>query len=84
MQAIETKYLPATNTRGSRIKATSASGKSITRPYPHELPEGENAHWHVAHELAKSFGWHGNWSGGSTRDGYTFVRESGVTWKVTA
>ena len=83
MQAIETKYLPATNTLGSRIKATSASGKSIVRPYPHGLPEGENAHWCVAHELAESLGWAGNWTGGITRDGYVFVRESGVTWKVS-
>lgn len=32
MQAIETKYLGPTNTRGSRIKATCEAG-SITIPY---------------------------------------------------
>ena len=36
MQAIITKYLPATNSRGSRIKATCSSG-SVTIPYPHDL-----------------------------------------------
>ncbi len=36
MQAIVTKYIPATNYRGSRIKASCAFG-SVTIPYPHEL-----------------------------------------------
>jgi len=36
MQAIVTKYLPATNFRGSRIKAACVAG-SVTIPYPHEL-----------------------------------------------
>lgn len=36
MQAIVTKYLPCTNTKGSRIKAFCDAG-SITIPYPHEL-----------------------------------------------
>jgi hypothetical protein len=34
MKAIETKYLSATNTRGSRIKAT-AGGMSAIVPYDH-------------------------------------------------
>jgi hypothetical protein len=34
MKAIETKYLSATNNRGSRIKAT-AGGMSATVPYDH-------------------------------------------------
>ena len=36
MQSIQTKYLPSTDTRGSRIKAKCARG-SITIPFPHEL-----------------------------------------------
>lgn len=36
MQAIQTKYLPATNSRGSRIKASCERG-SIQIPYPDEL-----------------------------------------------
>jgi hypothetical protein len=35
-QAIITKYLPATNTKGSRIKARTHEG-SVTIPYLHEL-----------------------------------------------
>jgi len=83
MQAIETKYLPATNTRGSRIKATSASGLSVTVPYPHEL-SGMECHWEAARALIAKLGWGGaEYVGGGTRDGYVFVRESGVTWKVS-
>jgi hypothetical protein len=37
MIAIQTKYLPATNTRGSRIKAWTDSGFSVTISCPHEL-----------------------------------------------
>ena len=36
MQSIQTKYLPATESNGSRIKAKCARG-SITIPFPHEL-----------------------------------------------
>lgn len=35
---IYTKFLPATDTRGARIKATTANGKhTATVPYDHEL-----------------------------------------------
>ena len=37
MIAIQTKYFPASNKRGSRIKAWTSSGFSVTIPYPHEL-----------------------------------------------
>ena len=37
MIAIQTKFLPATNTRGSRIKAWTDTGYSATISYPHEL-----------------------------------------------
>ena len=39
MQAIATRYLPATNTRGSRIKAHCERG-SIIIPYPCEAGQG--------------------------------------------
>ena len=44
MIAIHTKYLPVTNNRGSRIKAYSSDGRSVTIPYPHEL-SSEIAHF---------------------------------------
>lgn len=43
LQAITTKYLPPTNTRGARIKATAACG-SITIPWDHALNPCENHH----------------------------------------
>ena len=36
MQSIHSKYLPATESNGSRVKAKCARG-SITIPFPHEL-----------------------------------------------
>lgn len=73
MQAIETRYLGPTNTRGSRIKATTASGISKTVPYPHEF-SGMACHWEAARALAESLGWEaGEYVGGGTRDGYVFV-----------
>jgi hypothetical protein len=42
MQSIQTKYLPATESKGSRIKAKCARG-SITIPYPHDL-SGDETH----------------------------------------
>lgn len=53
MQAIQTKYLPATNVRGSRIKATCDRG-SITIPYPHEL-SGDEVHREAARQLIAKF-----------------------------
>ena len=73
MQAIETRYLGPTNHRGSRIKATSASGLSVTVPYPHEL-SGMECHWEAAKALAVKLGWEaGEYVGGGTRDGYVFI-----------
>ena len=42
MQAIQTKFLSATDTRGSCIKAKCARG-SVTIPFPHEL-SGDDIH----------------------------------------
>lgn len=53
MQAIVTKYLPATETKGSRIKATCAAG-TITLDY-HSIGDGslgeEGLHAEVARQL---------------------------------
>ena len=37
MQAIHTKYIGATNSRGARIKAYTHAGLSATIAYPYEL-----------------------------------------------
>jgi hypothetical protein len=53
MQAIITKYLPCTNTRGSWIKASCDRG-SITIGYPHEL-SGDRVHVAAAQALVAKF-----------------------------
>jgi len=53
MQAILTKYLPATNSRGSRVKATCERG-SIAIPFPHET-DIEGAHVAAADALVSKF-----------------------------
>lgn len=57
MIAIHTKYIGATNTRGSRIKAYtsghgSIKGFEVTIPYPHEL-SGEQVHFKAVKALVK-------------------------------
>lgn len=61
MQAIQTRYLSATNTRGPRIKAWCAA-YSITIPYPHELT-GQAVHRKAAEALAVKLGWTGTYYG---------------------
>ncbi len=53
MIAIHTKYLPATNTRGTRIKAYTTSGFTATISYPY-AESYEVAHFQAVKELIKS------------------------------
>lgn len=53
MQSIQTKYLPATDSNGSRIKAKCARG-SITIPFPYELI-GDETHRAAVHALVNRF-----------------------------
>ncbi len=71
-QSITTKTLKPTDRRGARIKATSASGESITvaHGYGDEFAE----HSAACKALAEKLQWHGEWFGGSTKDGYAFVQ----------
>jgi len=70
MQTILTKFIPATNTRGSRIKAVQYGWgdkrecKSLSIPYPHEM-NSDDAHAHVAGLLAAKLGWYGEFVSGS-------------------
>lgn len=52
MIAIHTKFIGATNTRGSRIKAYTASGFSASIPYPH-AESYEIAHFQAVKELVR-------------------------------
>ena len=49
MQAIQTKYLPATNYRGSRVKATCEKG-TLTLPYRYDCDQYE-CHRETARQL---------------------------------
>lgn len=72
MQAIQTRYLGPTNSRGSRIKATAAAG-SVTIPFPYEL-SGQAVHRAAAQALADKFNWPGELLGGQLPAGdYAFV-----------
>lgn len=74
-QAIETKYHGPTNTRGSRITATTGNGHhKLTIPYPYEL-SGEACHAKAAEALASKLRWLDGWHlvGGATKAGYVFV-----------
>ena len=51
MVIIKTKTLPATNTRGTRIKA-SANGFTATIPYPHEF-SGVECHYKAVKALVE-------------------------------
>lgn len=55
MQAIQTRYLGPTNTRGSRIKAWCSAG-SITIAYPHDL-SGDAVHRKAALKLLDKLEW---------------------------
>ncbi len=73
MKAIQTKYLSATNSRGSRIKAWAEGGNSITIGYPHEL-SGEAVHKKAALALQEKLNWPGQLVGGGLPNGdYCFV-----------
>jgi len=72
-QAIVTKYIGPTNTRGSRVKATAAAG-SLTLAWDDSL-NSERNHTRAAQALAEKFGWGGKWYAGvpPTDVGFCFV-----------
>jgi hypothetical protein len=73
MQAITTKFLGPTNSRGARVKVTAERG-SITVSWDHALGAPEN-HRAAALEALKRWEWSGRWVGGGLPDttGYAFV-----------
>lgn len=76
MQAIQVKYLPCTNNKGSRIKAWCAAG-SVTIGYPHEL-SGQAVYRAAAELLTDKLAWntgdYGAMLGGCLPNGdYCFV-----------
>lgn len=81
---IRTKYLPPTDTKGGRIKATSATGKSVTLGYDHSIGLSKN-HQAAATELARMLDLLGVWHyAGDAGGGYVFIRDSHCFMTVEA
>lgn len=73
MQAIETKYLGPTNTRGARIKAWCEAG-SVVIPFSYSGPTQVEPHREAVEALARKLGWAGKWVlGGVKGGGYVAV-----------
>lgn len=72
MIAIVTKYLGPTNTRDSRVKATTPDGKTVTIPYPYEL-SGEAVHRAAVTALCGKCGWEDDSVAGWLGSGMVFV-----------
>lgn len=77
MQAITTKVLGPTDTKGTRIKATTASGVSVTLSWEYADDELDNARRAVRHLIGTKLndGWHGRYVAAATADGYVFARD---------
>ena len=67
MQAIQTKYLGATNVKGSRIKAW-CQARAVIRNWD-DAENSSTNHRRAAEELANIMRWHGRWVGGTLPDG---------------
>lgn len=79
MDAIETRFLPATNTRGSRIKATTLGNHvvSLTLSYDHAMNSWDN-HRAAAEALIAKLQWYDmSFYGGSTARGSVWVADLG-------
>jgi len=71
-QAITTKYIGPTNYRPARVKATAASGLSVTVSWDHALNVDDN-HTAAARALAVKLKWGGLWVGGGGEVGNVYV-----------
>jgi hypothetical protein len=77
MQAIHTKYIPASNVKGSRIKATSDNGHSVIVSYDDSF-DGHLVHFEAVKALVikHKLDWdiaNMCYGGSSDGKGYTFV-----------
>ncbi len=75
MQTITTKYLPATNCRGSRIKVTASGGISRTYSYDYETTDPHNE---AVLTFCRALKWQGSLVYGETKTGrvYLFANSS--------
>jgi len=86
MKAILTKYLPATDTKPSRVKAYDGDGNSITLPYDDN--SGKQDHVspfaRAAVALCRKMGWTygGKLISGGTKTGAVFVFEKSESFEI--
>ncbi len=71
MKTIQTKYLPATGRKPSRVKAWSEN-VSVIVSYDSQF-EGATAFWPAAKKLADKMNWCGTMISGGIENGYVFV-----------
>ena len=71
MQAILTKYMGPTGSRGGRIIAKADAGRVIV-PWDHGVGTYEN-HEAAAYAFCRKKGWSGRLAGGSIGNGYVWV-----------
>lgn len=76
MTAIITKYIPSTNTKGTRISATCAGGHKVT--FPAGPFSGNAPHRFAALALCEQLGWEGDLIEGNTVDGNVYVFVGGL------
>lgn len=81
-KAICTKYIPATNTKGARIKAYDMDGNSATVSYDYSSNH-EIRHLNAAQVLCRKMGWSGELAGGGIKGGYAFVFVEGIPAEVS-
>jgi hypothetical protein len=80
MQAIQTRWIGPTNTRGSRVRAFSeAFPRGVIVGWDYGAGNGtgqsdvEANHDLAARAFIKRVGWFGTWARGATREGYVYV-----------
>jgi hypothetical protein len=81
MIAIETKYVPPTNTRPAKILAVTATGRQLSHSIDRGL-DGPEQHAAAAVALCERMNWKGELIAGATRAGYVFVFADGARFNV--
>ncbi len=77
MQIIKTKYLPCTNHRDARVKAStdrSSDQQYVICSYDHSIDDNAN-HMRAARLLRDKLEWNGDWVGGHSKEGMVFVNK---------
>lgn len=72
MKTIETRFIPATNTKPARIKAVEPDGISVTLSWDQSI-DAEANHRAAQTMLCAKLGWTGSMIGGHTRRGMAWV-----------